>query len=248
VVVVSSTGQLYYTASSGLSVGIANTASYVAASNVAGLSLNRITSGSVTASVNVTTTTAFQINSGSNTILNISNTGNATLIGSGSDVPIFLVSGSQGDLFSVSDNVSGSLFSVNDSSGLPILDVISDGYVNIGSYAAPCLHTTYTTVIGSNLTQSIYSVSTSSYDAYYIDYVFKETSFSKTFSGKYTSTWSASKATGGFDSQIYLPSVGSVPSWPNFSSSVEGGLFKVYVMTPVDPTTNWVLKTIIRAI
>ena len=46
-----------------------------------------------------------------------------TVYGSGSTQPVFTVQGSQGELFSVTDSLSGSLFSVNDISGLPILEV-----------------------------------------------------------------------------------------------------------------------------
>ncbi len=41
------------------------------------------------------------------------------------------VQGSQGQLFSVTDNLSGSIFAVSDISGVPILDVNSSGVVNI---------------------------------------------------------------------------------------------------------------------
>ena len=41
------------------------------------------------------------------------------------------IQGSQGQLFSVTDNLSGSIFAVSDISGVPILDVNSSGAVNI---------------------------------------------------------------------------------------------------------------------
>ena len=41
------------------------------------------------------------------------------------------VQGSQGQLFSVTDNLSGSIFAVADISGVPILDVNSSGLVTI---------------------------------------------------------------------------------------------------------------------
>jgi hypothetical protein len=55
-----------------------------------------------------------------------------TIYSSGSTV--FNVEGSQGQLFSITDNLSGSLFSVNDISGIPILEVFSDNTVKIGTY------------------------------------------------------------------------------------------------------------------
>ena len=49
------------------------------------------------------------------------------------------IQGSQGQLFSIVDSLSGSLMSVNDVSGLPILEVFSDDRVVIGTYGAPGL-------------------------------------------------------------------------------------------------------------
>jgi hypothetical protein len=48
------------------------------------------------------------------------------LIVHGSGSTILDVRGSQGQLFSVTDSLSGSLFSVGDISGIPIIDVRSD--------------------------------------------------------------------------------------------------------------------------
>lgn len=56
------------------------------------------------------------------------------------------IQGSQGQLFSVTDALSGSLMSVNDVSGLPILEVFSDDRVVMGTYGAPGL-----TVSGSTI-------------------------------------------------------------------------------------------------
>jgi hypothetical protein len=57
------------------------------------------------------------------------------------------IQGSQGQLFSVVDALSGSLMSVNDVSGLPILEVFSDDRIVMGTYGAPAL-----TVSGSAVT------------------------------------------------------------------------------------------------
>ena len=59
-------------------------------------------------------------------------TGSLNIYKSGSTV--FEIQGSQGQLFSVTDSLSGSLFSVNDISGIPILEVFSDDTVKIGTY------------------------------------------------------------------------------------------------------------------
>ena len=59
-------------------------------------------------------------------------TGSLQIYKSGSTV--FDIQGSQGQLFSVTDSLSGSLFSVNDISGIPILEVFSDDTVKIGTF------------------------------------------------------------------------------------------------------------------
>lgn len=50
--------------------------------------------------------------------------------------------GNAGSLFGITDSLSGSLMSVNDISGLPILEVFSDDRVVMGTYATPALTVT----------------------------------------------------------------------------------------------------------
>ena len=61
-------------------------------------------------------------------------TGSVSITKSGSTV--FSVEGSSGQLFSVTDSLSGSLFSVNTIAGLPVIEAFSDNTVNIGKYGA----------------------------------------------------------------------------------------------------------------
>lgn len=61
------------------------------------------------------------------------------LIVNGSGSTIFDVLGSQGQLFSVTDDLSGSLFSVNDISGIPILEVFSDNTIKMGTFGAEAI-------------------------------------------------------------------------------------------------------------
>jgi len=69
-----------------------------------------------------------------NSKLNINSSGS---LASGSVV--FSVEGTQGSLFSVDDSLSGSLMSVNDISGLPILEVFSDDRLIVGTFNANTL-------------------------------------------------------------------------------------------------------------
>ena len=80
---------------------------------------------------------------------NLTVTGSTTVYKSGSTV--LDVQGSQGQLFSVVDELSGSLMSVNDVSGLPILEVFSDDRVEMGTYGSPGLVVTGSDVTLANI-------------------------------------------------------------------------------------------------
>jgi hypothetical protein len=59
--------------------------------------------------------------------------------GTGLEATIFDVNGPSGQLFSVVDGLSGSLFSVNTISGVPVMEVFSDNTVRVGQYSNPPL-------------------------------------------------------------------------------------------------------------
>ena len=61
------------------------------------------------------------------------------LIVQGSGSTVLDIQGSQGQLFSVTDSLSGSLFSVNDISGMPIMEVFSDDRVLLGTFGAEAI-------------------------------------------------------------------------------------------------------------
>jgi hypothetical protein len=96
-----------------------------------------------------------------------------TVYGSGSAQPVLTVQGSQGELFSITDSLSGSLFSVNDISGLPILEVFSDNTTLIGNYQDPMLITTAKVVQTNSGSFTIYSLPTASYDTAFFEYSVK---------------------------------------------------------------------------
>ncbi len=64
---------------------------------------------------------------------------NSLIINSSGSVNALDIQGSQGQLFSVTDSLSGSLFSVSDISGLPIIEVLSDDTVKMGTFANEAL-------------------------------------------------------------------------------------------------------------
>jgi hypothetical protein len=161
------------------------------------------------------------------------------IIGSGSSRPLFTVQGSQGELFSVTDSLSGSLFSVNDISGLPIMEVFSDGTTLMGNYLDPMLTTTAKNVLTNSGSFTIYSLPTASYDTAFFDY----------------SVRSGSNARAG---QIMAIQSGSSVNFTEVTSSAFGtttglslGVFvsgSNMVLTGSAATSAWTIKTIIRSI
>ena len=74
--------------------------------------------------------------------------GSLTLLGSGSTgrTDVFTVNGNNGTLFSVSDDLSNSLFSVNTIAGLPVIEAFANNTVVLGQYGQNVL-----VVTGSNV-------------------------------------------------------------------------------------------------
>jgi len=119
----------------------------------------------IVASQNITASRAF-ISSSNGTVSGSS----LTVYGSGSAQPVFTVQGSSGELFSVTDSLTGSLFSVNDISGLPILEVFSDNTTLIGNYLDPMLITTAKVTQTNSGSFTVYSLPTASYDTAFFEY------------------------------------------------------------------------------
>ena len=147
--------------------------------------------------------------------------------------------GSQGELFSVTDSLSGSLFSVNDISGLPILEVFSDNTTLIGSYQDPMLITTTKLVTTASGAFTIYSLPTASYDTAFFEYSIR----------------SGSNARAG---SIMAIQSGSMVNFTETTTtdfgSTAGLAFTVLIsganmlLTGSATTSGWTLKTIIRSI
>jgi hypothetical protein len=192
-----------------------------------------IVTGSIISTLNITASRAL-ISSSNGTV------SGSTLVvyGSGSANPVFTVQGSQGELFSITDSLSGSLFSVNDISGLPILEVFSDSTTLIGNYQAPALYTTVklSSISGSNV---IYSLPTGSYDGVFVDYTLKSGSNAR--AGQVMGIWSGSSANYTDNSTTDFGTTAGFA----FAVIVSGSNM---VVTGSSTTAGWTVKTIIRSI
>ena len=165
-----------------------------------------------------------------------------TVIGSGNSTtsPIFSIQGSQGELFSVTDSLTGSLFSVNDISGLPILEVFSDNTTLMGSYQAPSLNTTTKVTLTAG-TNNIYSIPTSAYTGAFFDYTVISSGSTGARAGNIMAIWS------GTTTQYSETSTNDIGNTAGitFSVAVSGNNA---VLSSSATTGGWTLKTIIRTI
>jgi hypothetical protein len=180
--------------------------------------------------------------SGSTRIRGYANTSissSLVVLGSGSSQPIFTVQGSQGELFSVTDSLSGSLFSVNDISGLPVLEAFSDNTVLLGSYQAPALLTTNKIVLTASGNFTLSSLPTASYDGAFYDYTARSGSNAR--AGNIMAIWSGSSVN--FTETTTLD-FGNTTGL-NLGVFVSSGNM---VLTGSASTTAWTIKTIIRSI
>lgn len=175
---------------------------------------------------------------GSSALLSSSAGSVLRVVGSGSTQPIFSTAGSLGELFSVSDSLTGSLFSVNDVSGMPILEVFSDSTTTIGDYYAPMLVATknLTSVAGNN---TIYAVPTASYDSMFCDYIVRSGSNAR--AGQIAAVYSGSLVNFFENTTTDFGTTSDV----NFTVIISAGNM---VLTGSTTTPDWTIKTIIRAL
>jgi len=162
-----------------------------------------------------------------------------TVIGSGSAQPIFTVQGSQGELFSVTDSLTGSLFSVNDISGLPILEVFSDNTTLIGNYQDPMLITTAKVVQKFSGSFTVYSLPTASYDTAFFEYSVKSGSNAR--AGNIMAIQSGTSVNFTETTTTDFGNTSAI----SFTVIVSGSNI---ALTGSSTTGSWTIKTIIRGI
>lgn len=203
---------------------------------------NTVTGLTVNGGLTVTGNTSVRSFTGTSGFISGSGQSILTVVGSGSSttLPIFSVQGSNGELFSVTDSLTGSLFSVNDISGLPILEAFSNNTVLMGSYQAPSLNTT----VKINLTggtNTVYSIPTSAYTGAFFDYTLISTGSTGARAGNIMSIWSGSTAQ---FTETSTASIG-VTTGVTFTVSVLGNNA---ILSSSATTSEWTLKTIVRSI
>jgi len=199
---------------------------------------NVVTGLTVNGDLSVTGNTNVRALTGTSAFLSGSAQNVLTVVGSGITSPIFTVQGSSGELFSVNDSLIGSLFSVNNISGLPILEVFDDDTILMGSYVSPSLNTTKKLTLSAG-TNTVYSIPTSAYTGMFVDYTL--TSSVGVRAGNIMSIWSGSTAE---YTDVSTNDIGSTTG-VTFSVAISGNNA---VISSSATTSNWTLKTIIRGI
>ena len=161
-----------------------------------------------------------------------------TVVGSGDTQPLFTVQGSNGELFTVTDTLTGSLFAVNDISGLPILEVYDDDTVLMGNYLSPSLNTTVKLNPGTGLS-TVYSIPMSAYTGAWFEYTVKNTGGAR--AGQIMSIFSGNTVN---FTETTTTDIGST-SDISFSMSADtvNSILQVSAAT-----TGWEIKTIVRSI
>ena len=193
-----------------------------------------------TTKLQVSGTTQLQTFTGTTGLISAATQNVLTIVGSGNTTSpsIFTVQGSSGELFSVSDSLVGSLFSVNDISGLPILEVFSDNTTLMGSYLAPSLNTT-ARVIATTGTTNVYSIPTSAYTGAFFDYTVSDGTNLR--AGNIMSIWSGASVN---ITETQTTDFGNT-SGLTFNMVVSSGNA---ILRTSGVTGNWTVKTIVRSI
>jgi hypothetical protein len=143
-------------------------------------------------------------------------------------------------LFSVTDSLTGSLFSVNDISGIPIIEVFSDSTTIIGDYLAPSLYTTKrVTSISASTGTTIYSIPASAYTSAFIDYYVSGTTGMR--AGNMMAIWSGTTVQSTDNSTTDIGS-----TLPLTFGWVASGTLTTFRASA--STGNWIVESIIRAL
>jgi hypothetical protein len=146
--------------------------------------------------------------------------------------------GTQGQLFTVTDDLSGLLFSVNDSLGNEIFQVYDNDTILMGNSNSLSLFTT-SKVVASVGTNNIYEIDNTLYDAAFFEYLVKGSGGIR--SGNIYSAWSGSSVTWTEHSNTDIGDTDDV----TFYLDENSGMIRLIASAA---TSSWTIKTIIRSI
>ena len=141
-------------------------------------------------------------------------------------------------MFSVTDSLVGSLFSVNDISGLPIMEVFSDNTILWGSYQSPSLNTTVRISAGTGST-TIYTIPQSGYTGAFFEYTVSNSTGAR--SGSIMSVFSGNTV------QYTETTTNDIGTTTGLTFSMSANSTNALLLAS-GVTAGWIVKTIVRSI
>ncbi len=151
----------------------------------------------------------------------------------------FSVIGDVGTLFSVDDDLTGTLFSANDISGFPVLQADSTGEVYLGKSPQSLYTTAVISSTTAATTHSLVSLSTSSYDGAFFEYT--AISSSNARAGNIMSVWNGANIVSTETTSSQIGNTADLTAEVIISQSQ--AQLVVY-----SPNASYKIKTIIKAI
>ena len=156
---------------------------------------------------------------------------------------VFKVDGNVGELFSVTDSLTGSLMSVNDISGLPILEVFDNNTILMGDYQAPSLYSTTKSVVGIVANYVVYQFVASLYTSVFFEYNVQNSTNLR--AGTIMAVWNTTTLEFTETSTMDIGNTSPI----TFNVVLTPILSVVYVqLRATTLTTGWTIKSIIRTI
>jgi hypothetical protein len=160
--------------------------------------------------------------------------------GNSTSEPIMSVSGSSGDLFSVKDSLTGNLFSVNNISGIPIMEVYDNNKMKLGSFSSPASYTTVKFLPTTGLTD-VFSIDISGNTGAWFDYTVVNAITPSARAGQIMAIFSANTVN-------YVESTtSSIGVTSAITLSLSANSTNCILQTSAT-TLGWEVKTIIRSI
>lgn len=168
---------------------------------------------------------------------------NLHVVGDTADSVVFKVDGTFGELFTITDSLTGVLFSVNNISGLPVFAVEDTDEIRMGTYSAISGYTTARNEIIATGDTIIYTVDVSNYTMVVFEYVVND--------GTNLRAGNITAVTDGITVQsvetITTPSIGSTVDI-TMSVTLDASPAELNLVATTGSTTGWIVKTIVRTI
>ena len=156
---------------------------------------------------------------------------------------VFKVDGNVGELFSVTDSLTGSLMSVNDISGLPILEVFDNNTILMGDYQAPSLYSTTKSVVAIVTNYVVYQFVASLYTSVFFEYNIQNSTNLR--AGTIMAVWNTSTLE--FTETSTMDIGNTTPITFRVVLTTISSVVYVQLQTTTS-TAGWTIKSIIRSI